>query len=118
MVQRPGGQGGAGRKLGRTRLHGNQTLRLCHLGKDARRSGPDVQGNGPSERLLPAVHPQVVLLQGSAPRGGICQRMRRSDPLPAQERPRRQGSGGRPGRQVGRGADRTSDVGDDHLEHL
>ena len=118
MVQRPGGQGWSSRKFGRTRLHGNQALRLCHLGENAGGPGQDVQGHGTPERLLPALHPQVVLLERGRPRGRLCQGVRRGHPLPPEKRSRGQGRRGRSRCQTRRGADRPSHLGNDHLEYL
>ena len=44
--------------------------------------------------------------------------MRRRHPLSSEECRRRLGRRGRPGGQARRGADRSTDVGDDHLEYL
>ena len=44
--------------------------------------------------------------------------VRRGDALPSEERSRRQGRCRRSRRQARRGADRASDLGDDHLEYL
>ena len=118
MVQRPGGEGRAGGELRRTRMHGHQALRLRHLGEDARRAGQDVQGDGASERLFPALHPQILLLEGGSPRRGLRQGVRRGNALPPEERPRRQGRRRGSRRKTRGGAHRAPHLGDDHLEYL
>ena len=57
LVQRTHRQGRAGRLQPGARLHGHPAQRLRHLGADAARARPDVQGHRPPERLLPALHP-------------------------------------------------------------
>ena len=59
------------------RLHGHPAERLRHLGADAARAGPDVQGHRPPERLLPALHSAELSLPGGGARGGLRARSRR-----------------------------------------
>ncbi len=55
-------KGRAGRKLAGPYGH-HQTLRLRHLGEDAGRAGPDVQGDGASERLASLSVPNLLFLE-------------------------------------------------------
>ena len=61
VVQRTGGQGRFGRTERSARLHGNQTLRLRHLGKDAALSRRHVQGHRRAQRILPLLIPKSFL---------------------------------------------------------
>ena len=65
--------------------------RLRHLGEDAARPRPAVQGHRPRQRLLPAVHPQELPRQGRADGRGVRQGVRRRHALPAQGRERARG---------------------------
>ena len=58
MVQRPGGQGWSSRKFGRTRLHGNQALRLCHLGENAGGPGQEFKDTGHQNAYFPLFIPK------------------------------------------------------------
>ena len=76
----------AGGELRRARLHGHQAARLRHLGEDAARARPHVQGHRPRQRLFPAVHSQVVSRQGRGDGRGVRQGMRRRHASPAEGR--------------------------------
>ena len=89
MVQRPCCQGRPRGAVSRARLHGHQTLRLRHLGKDAAATRQDVQGDRRTERLFPPPHPQILPLPRGGARGRLRQRVRRGDPLPPQDQRQR-----------------------------
>ncbi len=101
LVQRSRPARRARRLLARSRMHGHPPERLRHLGADAARPRRHVQGDGPRERVLPAVHSRELPAQGSRARrrlraGGRRRHARR--------------------RQEARGAaHHPADVGDDHL---
>ncbi len=73
---------------------------------------------GAQERLLPPVHPQVLLQPGGRACGRLRQGMRRGDAPPPDERPQRKRRRRGPGSETGGGAHRAPDVRDHHLEHL
>ena len=75
LVQRADRAGRAGGLQPGARVHGHPAQRLRHLGADAARPGPDVQGHRPPERLLPALHPAEL----PEPRGGARRGLRARD---------------------------------------
>src|SRR3989475_215799 len=93
VVQRRRHAGRAGGPLAGTRLHGHPAPRLPPVGTDAARPGRHVQGHGPPERLLPAVHPDELSRQGSRACRGLRQGSRAGDAHPAEGH----WQGGRPG---------------------
>ena len=61
MVPGPGPACRFGRLFGGPRLHGDQALRLRHLGKNAGCPGRHVQSNRAPKRLLSPLYTQIIL---------------------------------------------------------
>jgi hypothetical protein len=76
----------------RARLHGHQTARLCHLGKNARRNWmPCSRKQATSMPISRFIPKSLFELKRSRPRRRFCQRMCRGDALPPEKRPQRPG---------------------------
>ena len=119
MVRRCHHAGAARRLLPGARVHGDPAARLSHLGADAARARRHDQGDGPSKRVLPALHPDELPREGGRARRGIREGGRPSHAY-AFTGDRQRGKGCHRGRSHlgARGAARrAADVGDDHLRH-
>ncbi len=120
MVQRRRDAGRAGGLLPGARLHGHPAARLPLVGADAAGPGRHVQGDGPPERVLPAVHSDELSREGSRARGGLRERGRAGDAHPAQGY-RQTGRAGRDARSrvgVGGAARGAAHVRNDHLRDV
>ncbi|NBV83682.1 hypothetical protein EBR57_06130, partial [bacterium] len=76
VVPAGGARGGSRREQPRARLHGDQAVGLPAVGEHAARARSHVQGHGPQERLLPAVHPAQLPREGGGARGGLREGVR------------------------------------------
>ena len=71
------------------RLHGDQAVGLRDLGEHPARARRDVQGDGPQERLFPALHPEELPREGGRARRGLRQGVRGRHPSSPRRRPGR-----------------------------